>query len=194
MIAGRIVMSTPALSIVIPAHNEAHRLRETILAVERTTDIPYEAIVVDDASTDGCAAFLDHEPHPHVRLIRNESALGVAGARNRGADEARAVYRELRRRAAPVLVCANHLTLIDSAVIAWALGSPWWYLRHFAALPWNVPERANFAASLLMVAVIGVTIGFRYYLLALAITALTLAVLTVLRFVERFLTSRANRD
>ena len=49
------------------------------------------------------------------------------------------------------------------------------------------------AASLLMVAVIGVTIGFGYYLLALAITALTLAVLTVLRLVERLLTDRANR-
>jgi glycosyltransferase involved in cell wall biosynthesis len=83
-------MSTPALSIIIPAHNEAHRLRETILAIERTTELPYEAIVVDDASTDGCASFLDDEPHPRVRLICNESALGVAGARNRGADEARA--------------------------------------------------------------------------------------------------------
>lgn len=69
------------------------------------------------------------------------------GWRIEGASEARAIYRELRRHPAPVLVCANHLTLIDSAVIAWALGSPWWYLRHFSALPWNVPERTNFAAS-----------------------------------------------
>lgn len=71
------------------------------------------------------------------------------GWRLEGAGEARSVYRELRRSTVPTLVCANHLTLLDSAVIAWALGSPWWYLRHFAALPWNVPERANFAASLL---------------------------------------------
>lgn len=47
----------------------------------------------------------------------------------------------------PVLVCANHLTLVDSALIAWSLGSPWWLVKHFAALPWNVPERRNFAAS-----------------------------------------------
>jgi 1-acyl-sn-glycerol-3-phosphate acyltransferase len=64
------------------------------------------------------------------------------------AAAARRRYREIRSAAAsPLLVCANHLTLVDSAVIAWALGSPWWYLRHFAALPWNVPERQNFAAS-----------------------------------------------
>ena len=37
--------------------------------------------------------------------------------------------------------------MVDSAIIAWALGSPGWYLRHFSALPWNVPERRNFAAS-----------------------------------------------
>ena len=41
------------------------------------------------------------------------------------------------------------------------------------------------AASLLAVAAIGITVGFRYYVLALAITLLTLAVLTVLRWLER---------
>ncbi|GAB3505603.1 MgtC/SapB family protein [Pseudoxanthomonas daejeonensis] len=41
------------------------------------------------------------------------------------------------------------------------------------------------AASLLMVAAIGITVGFRYYILALAITLLALAVLTVLRALER---------
>jgi 1-acyl-sn-glycerol-3-phosphate acyltransferase len=62
---------------------------------------------------------------------------------------ARRRYREIiAASSSPVLVCANHLTLVDSAVIAWALGSPWWYLRHFSALPWNVPERRNFASSL----------------------------------------------
>lgn len=71
------------------------------------------------------------------------------GWRIEGHAEARRRYREIRGDGrSPVLVCANHLTLVDSAVIAWALGSPWWFLTHFAALPWNVPERRNFAASL----------------------------------------------
>lgn len=57
-------------------------------------------------------------------------------------------YRELRRQSdAPLLVCANHLTKFDSALIAYALGSPGWYVRHFSALPWNVPERSLFAAT-----------------------------------------------
>ena len=40
------------------------------------------------------------------------------------------------------------------------------------------------AASLLMVSIVGVAVGFGYYFLALAITLLTLLVLTVLNFVE----------
>lgn len=65
-----------------------------------------------------------------------------------GAEAARQAYRALLAESdAPLLVCANHLTLIDSALIAWALGSPGWYLRHFSALPWNVPEQKNFAAT-----------------------------------------------
>jgi 1-acyl-sn-glycerol-3-phosphate acyltransferase len=64
-----------------------------------------------------------------------------------GAAEARACYRQLSAERRPLLVCANHLTMVDSALVAWALGSPLWYLRHFAALPWNMPERRNFASS-----------------------------------------------
>lgn len=55
-------------------------------------------------------------------------------------------FRSLRQRG-PVLICANHLTLVDSALIAWALQSPASYLWQFAALPWNVPEWRNFANS-----------------------------------------------
>jgi 1-acyl-sn-glycerol-3-phosphate acyltransferase len=70
------------------------------------------------------------------------------GWRIDGLAEARRSYREIWGDGrAPVLICANHLTLVDSAVIAWALGSPWWFVRRFRSLPWNVPERRNFATS-----------------------------------------------
>ena len=49
------------------------------------------------------------------------------------------------------------------------------------------------AASLLMVAVIGIACGFGYYLLAVAATALTLVVLVLLGFVERVLDRRRDK-
>jgi len=71
----------------------------------------------------------------------------VRGYRIERLAEVRRESREIRARSsAPILVCANHLTMIDSFLIAWALGNPLWLILHFSALPWNVPERLNFAA------------------------------------------------
>jgi 1-acyl-sn-glycerol-3-phosphate acyltransferase len=65
-----------------------------------------------------------------------------------GAQEVRRTLAKLRRESrAPLLVCANHLTMFDSFVIASALGSPWSYVRDFGALPWNTPEQQHFAST-----------------------------------------------
>jgi hypothetical protein len=62
--------------------------------------------------------------------------------------EVRREYRRLRAQTpGALLVCPNHLTLIDSALVAWALGSPAWWWRHFSELPWNVPEETLFAST-----------------------------------------------
>ena len=62
--------------------------------------------------------------------------------------ELRAEYRRIRNESsAPLLICANHLTLIDSFLVAWALASFWRYSLDWSALPWNTPERENFAAN-----------------------------------------------
>lgn len=61
---------------------------------------------------------------------------------------ARAEYRRLRSESsAPLLICANHLTMLDSFVIGWALGYDRDYLLDFGALPWNTPERVHFASN-----------------------------------------------
>jgi 1-acyl-sn-glycerol-3-phosphate acyltransferase len=65
-----------------------------------------------------------------------------------GAQELRRTYREIREKSgAPLLICANHLTMLDSFVIGWALGGSWFYLTHFSSLPWNTPERVHFAST-----------------------------------------------
>jgi 1-acyl-sn-glycerol-3-phosphate acyltransferase len=62
-----------------------------------------------------------------------------------GRDAVRAEYHRIRRQPGPLLLCANHLTLVDSAIVAWALDSPLHYVWDFSRLPWNLPERRNFA-------------------------------------------------
>jgi 1-acyl-sn-glycerol-3-phosphate acyltransferase len=72
----------------------------------------------------------------------------VGGYRIENLAEVRRETREIRARgSAPLLVCGNHLTMVDSFLIAWALGNPLWFIVHFSALPWNVPERLNFASK-----------------------------------------------
>jgi 1-acyl-sn-glycerol-3-phosphate acyltransferase len=70
------------------------------------------------------------------------------GYRVDNVDEIRRKYRQIREESdAPLLICPNHLTLIDSFIIAWAI-NPWWRIAlHFNELPWNTPERRNFAAT-----------------------------------------------
>jgi len=61
---------------------------------------------------------------------------------------ARGEYRRIRRESrAPLLICANHLTMFDSFVIGWAIGSTGVFLRDFGALPWNTPETVHFASN-----------------------------------------------
>lgn len=60
-------------------------------------------------------------------------------------SQVRAQYRALRAaHPGPMLICTNHLTLVDSIVQAIILGSPWGYLKRLSALPWNLPEAANY--------------------------------------------------
>lgn len=72
----------------------------------------------------------------------------ILGYRIENVAEIREQYRQLREESkAPLLICPNHLTLIDSIVLAWAL-VPWWrYMLHWDEMPWNTPERKNFART-----------------------------------------------
>lgn len=71
-----------------------------------------------------------------------------AGYRIEDLRRIRREYARIRRAAdTPLLLCGNHLTLVDSFVIAWALRSPLAYALDYDSLPWNTPEETNFATT-----------------------------------------------
>ncbi len=83
--------SLPLVSIVIVTHNGAHHLR-TLLPALLAPDYPHrEIIVVDNASTDGSAAYLAALA-PAVHLVRAPRNLGFAGGNHLGIAAARGAY------------------------------------------------------------------------------------------------------
>ena len=75
------------ISVIIPAHNAAATIGETLDSVFAQTHAPDEVIVVDDGSADETSAILDGYDH-RLRVIR-QGQTGRAAACNRGAKEAR---------------------------------------------------------------------------------------------------------
>lgn len=81
----------------------------------------------------GWMKFVQRYRIPELRRLRREFAAEIAAA-PRG----------------PLLICANHLTQVDSLIIIWALGSCWRYLLRKDLFPWNMPERRHVARSVVL--------------------------------------------
>jgi dolichyl-phosphate beta-glucosyltransferase len=82
----------PEISVVIPAFNEAGRIRHSLEEVLRYLAahfIRYEVIVVDDGSTDGTLEAAQGLGSPAVRCLRNEANSGKGASVRRGILDAR---------------------------------------------------------------------------------------------------------
>ena len=86
-------MSTnPYFSIVTPVFNREREIRRAIASCLSQTFRDFEAIVVDDGSTDNTAKVVMACADPRVRLIRSARNRGVCPARNAAIREARAEW------------------------------------------------------------------------------------------------------
>ena len=84
-------MAAPRVAVVVPVRDEEPFLLEALESLSAQTFSDFEAIVVDDGSTDGSAALA--EAHARIdsrfRVVRMPAA-GVVAAMERGRSEARA--------------------------------------------------------------------------------------------------------
>jgi 1-acyl-sn-glycerol-3-phosphate acyltransferase len=57
---------------------------------------------------------------------------------------------EFARHKGSWIVCANHLTVIDSFILGYAAFSLGRHITGYKKLPWNLPERSNFQGNLIL--------------------------------------------
>ena len=79
------------VSIIIPLYNKAPQVRRALDSIAAQTFADFEAIVVDDGSTDDGAAIVADYPDARFRLIRQANA-GPGAARNAGIAQARGEF------------------------------------------------------------------------------------------------------
>lgn len=86
-------MESPLVSIIIPVYNVRPYLARCLDSIQTQTYRNFEALLVDDGSTDGsgelCRVYADGDPRFHI--LRQQNG-GAAAARNLAIDRARGKY------------------------------------------------------------------------------------------------------
>ena len=78
-------------SVVIPTYNRRRLLAEAVESVMAQTFDDFEIVIVDDASTDDTASYVEDlvAAESCIRAVNNDSNRGVSYSRNRGIELAR---------------------------------------------------------------------------------------------------------
>ncbi|MEH6564953.1 MAG: glycosyltransferase family A protein [Halopseudomonas sp.] len=83
----------PLISIIIPCHNYAHTLGDTLKSIQSQTLTDWEAIIVNDGSSDNTQELVERFTHSDERFIGiYQDRRGVSAARNTGMRIAKGSY------------------------------------------------------------------------------------------------------
>lgn len=89
-------MNRPALSVVVPAYNNARTLEETLRSVLDQTGVEFELIVADHSSTDGTLGVAEKFAHDErVTVLTTEPGGGAGRNWRRVSEAARGDYIKL---------------------------------------------------------------------------------------------------
>ncbi|HEX5322754.1 MAG TPA: glycosyltransferase family 2 protein [Capsulimonadaceae bacterium] len=123
-------MTDPLFSIIIPTYNSQEKLAATLDSVLVETEIPYEIVIRDGASTDETLKIIRvyEERYPERIRWASENDAGVYDAMNKGIDNARGRY--LYFLGAGDRVRPSALKRIGEAIpaqeVALIYGNVWW--------------------------------------------------------------------
>lgn len=63
----------------------------------------------------------------------------IMGYKIENVKNIRSQFKEIIKDKRPLIICANHLTFIDSCLIIWALAPNYWYQFNYKYFSWNLP-------------------------------------------------------
>ncbi len=85
-------MNNPRVSVIIPVYNTEKWVGHCIESLLEQTYDDFEAIFIDDCSTDRSCEVIASYHDERIRLYRNEQNLGAAATRNKAIDLARGEF------------------------------------------------------------------------------------------------------
>jgi GT2 family glycosyltransferase len=89
--AGDVPVS-PTISVCVPMYNNSKTIERCLRSILDQDGVDFELVVVDDNSSDDCAAIAASMLRPGDRLIRNQPNLGLNGNHNKCLELARGRY------------------------------------------------------------------------------------------------------
>lgn len=81
------------ISVVMPTYNtDVPILREAVDSILAQTFRDFEFLIIDDCSTNESVEYLNTLTDPRIRIIRNETNMGITKSLNIGFREAKGKY------------------------------------------------------------------------------------------------------
>ena len=82
----------PELTVSMPAYNRASYIREAVESALKQQGVTFEVIVVDDGSDDDTASVVAELNDPRIRILRNDTRMGISYSHNRVVAESSAPF------------------------------------------------------------------------------------------------------
>ena len=83
---------TPKISVIMPVYNGERFLRESIDSILNQTFTDFEFIIINDGSTDGTLDIIHSYADQRIRLVNNETNLGIVACLNHGIELAQGEF------------------------------------------------------------------------------------------------------
>lgn len=81
-------MNRPLFTVLMPVYNGEKYLREAIDSILNQTLTDFEFLIIDDGSKDNSVQIINSYNDARIRLVRNETNLGISKTLNRGIEMA----------------------------------------------------------------------------------------------------------